>query len=278
MFGRRDTSSSFPLDKKGRPDTFAWLEEGLPYEGLRLSMPKSPDTAYSAKRSSCGHVPNTPSTSTSYASTDDASTLGRHASISTARTGKTARFSQDDDATICGVPTSLKRSDSMDKPLPEIPFPGFADFRLSQISARQSQFAARQSAAESDIDPQVQILVSSPTSTAFERDDEDDNNNDDAANADYSTPTATPARSPTPAPATATNTLAPPVDARPLSMADSVVSRDGGETVFFTPSPGRLSLGPLEYEVTPEGTRIVYTNEEGQRVSYVDPTAAQPAL
>jgi len=251
-----------PLDKK-RPDTFAWLQEGLPYD----DMPQSPETVYSAKRSSYGHVPNTPSTSTSYASTDDTSTLGRHASISTSRTGKTARFSQDDDdATICGVPTSLKRADSMDKPLPQIPFPDFANFRQSQISARQS-------AADSDLEAQVQIVVSSPTNTTFDRDDIDEQ-----VNADHSTPTATPARSPTPALTPATNSLAPPADARPLSMARSVSSQDGGETVFFTPSPGRLSLFPVEYEVTPEGTRVVYINDEGQRVSYVDPSAAQPAL
>jgi hypothetical protein len=122
-----------PLDNKS-PDTFAWLEDSLPYE----NMPQSPETAYSAKRSSYGHTPNTPSTSTSYASTDDTFTLGRHTNISTAWTGKIARFSQDDDATICGVPTSLKRADSIDKPLTQILFQNFANFRQSQIATRQS--------------------------------------------------------------------------------------------------------------------------------------------
>lgn len=255
------------MDKKGRPDTFAWLEEGLPYEGLRLSMPQSPETAYSSKGREHGHTPNTPSTSTSYASTDTASTIGRHASISTARSGKTACFSQDDDATICGVPTSLKRSDSIDKPLPEIPFADFAAFRQSQISARQS-------AAESDVDPQLQIVVSSPTATEFDRED------DEHVDAEQSTPTTTPARIPTPTldPRPALTSLAPPVDSRPLSVAHSLVSQDGGETVFFTPSPGRLSLLPVEHEATPSGARAVYINEEGQRVSCIDPSEAAPTL
>ncbi|KAG8809281.1 a-factor receptor, partial [Serendipita sp. 400] len=155
------TSTTMPMtsptmDKK-RPDTFAWLEEGLPFDELDYKLPTSPGTAYSPTKSHGGrpsHMPCTPSTSTSTSSTshlwDTTSTIGRHASISTARTGKTTRFSQDDyadDATICGVPTSLKRSDSMgDKPLPEIPFEDFAYFRQSQIDNRNRD-RERQSAA-----------------------------------------------------------------------------------------------------------------------------------
>ncbi|KAG8816471.1 hypothetical protein FRC18_000991 [Serendipita sp. 400] len=53
---------------------------------------------------------------------------------------------------------------------------------------------------------------------------------------------------------------------RPLS----VVSQDGGETVFFTPLAGRLSLAPADFEMTPSGLRLVYVDEEGQRVSMYD--------
>jgi hypothetical protein len=215
-----------PVDKK-RPDTFAWMDEDLPYEDPRYSMPQAPGLAYDAKKRR-SHTPCTPSTSTSYSSTDGASTIGRQDSISSSRSGKTMRDSQDDDdATICGVPTSLKRADSIDKPLPEIPFQDFRDFRRSQV-------AARQSAADVDLEAQVQIFVSSPTNTEFDHEDEEQ------ADMDHSTPVMP------------TRALAPPAEARPLSTAGSVLS-DGGETVFFTPAPARLSLFPMDHEVTVAG-------------------------
>jgi hypothetical protein len=234
-----ETGSTVPMttpsDKK-RPDTFAWMDEDLPYNEPRYSIPQAPSLAYDAKKRR-SHMPCTPSTSTSYSSTDETSTIGRHDSISSSRSGKTMRDSQDDDVTICGVPTSLKRADSIDKPLPEIPFPNFRNFR-------QSQIAARQSAADVDLEAQVQIFVSSPTNTEFDRED------DEQTGVDHSTPVVP------------TRSLAPPAEARPLSAAGSMLSEDGGETVFFTPSPGRLSLFPMDYEVTPGSTHAGPVNEE----------------
>ncbi|KAG8796921.1 a-factor receptor [Serendipita sp. 398] len=408
------TSTTMPMtspttDKK-RPDTFAWLEEGLPFDELDYKLPMSPGTAYSPTKNHGGrpsHTPCTPSTSTSTSSTshlwDTTSTIGRHASISTARTGKTTRFSQDDyadDATICGVPTSLKRSDSMgDKPLPEIPFEDFAYFRQSQIDNRnrdrerqsaalsihsassssaasigggrksrslslsqlmlptltqeqeqgyaeadnsfvlgdmdhhhhlhgldgdadgdQVQITARHSAAPSseldlELETQVQIFVSSPTSTTFtSRDPDHEHEHEEMPNmpnvpnvpndiersmtpkvavegeeGGRGTPTPS-VRFIEPIPRTRlpagpsdalsssvrsrlglapSRVATPPTDesrSRPLS----VVSQDGGETVFFTPLAGRLSLAPADFEMTPSGLRLVYVDEEGQRVSMYD--------
>ncbi|KAG8809402.1 a-factor receptor, partial [Serendipita sp. 399] len=333
-----------PTTDKKRPDTFAWLDESHPFEELDYKLPTSPGTAYSPTDCRSRHVPCTPSTSTSNSQLwDTTSTIGRHASISTARTGKTMRYSQDDDATICGVPTSLKRSDSMDKPLPGIPFEDFALFRQSQISNRDRQSAAisvhststtsrksrscslsqlmlptltqeqehagqmeedayeiqdvldqvqipgaRTSAAPSsdlNLEEQVQIFVSSPTSTSFtRREDEEEgmpNVPNDIERAMTPTPSVRFMNPVTPPAATATlpegpsatggSTLAPPRattttmamtanESRPLS----VVSQDGAETVFFTPLPGRLSLAPADFEMTPSGLRLVYVDEEGQ--------------
>ncbi|KAG8835259.1 a-factor receptor [Serendipita sp. 399] len=350
---KRDTTSTMPMtspttDKK-RPDTFAWLDESLPFEELDYKLPTSPGTAYSPTDRRSRHVPCTPSTSTSNSQLwDTTSTIGRHASISTARTGKTMRSSQDDDATICGVPTSLKRSDSMDKPLPGIPFEDFALFRQSQISNRNRQSAAisvhststtsrksrscslsqlmlptltqeqehtgqreedayeihdvfdqvqipaaRTSAAPSsdlDLEEQVQIFVSSPTSTSFTRREDDDEEMPNVPNdieramtptpsvrfmEPVTPPVAIPALPEGPS-AVGASTLAPPRaiatttmtanESRPLS----VVSQDGAETVFFTPLPGRLSLAPADFEMTPSGLRLVYVDGEGQRVSMYD--------
>ena len=107
---------------------------------------------------------------------------------------------------------------------------------------------------------QVQIFVSSPTNTGFTR------NEDGETDYDHSTPVMP------------TTSLAPPTDAsRPLSAAGSMLSEDGGETVFFTPSPGRLSLFPVDFEVTPEVTHNVRLNEEGQGAPVVTPSDATPA-
>jgi hypothetical protein len=202
----------------------------------------------------------------------------------------------DDEETICGVPTSLKRSDSIDKPLPEIPFDDFTRFRLSQISQRaaadrQSQHSSsnegnndsndsnvvvdderrqsRVSVASSSSrheeerpqpqvviltdennssldDPQVQIFVSSPTNTEFARSVGD-------ASEDQSTPVLVPR---TLAPPTNTSSPLNPANnlSAPSTRPSSMVSQDGGETVFFTPSPGRLSLGPIDFEQYPMPT------------------------
>jgi len=238
-----------PVDKK-RPDTFAWMDDGLPYDDALCTTPQTPSLAYDPKRRR-SHMPCTPSTSTSCTSADEASTIGRQDSISSSRSGKTMRVSQDDDdATICGVPTSLKRADSIDKPLPEIPFQNFTDFRRSQI-------AARQSVADVDLEAQVQIIVSSPTNTEFDREE------DGQSDVDHSTPVMP------------TRTLAPPTEARPVSTASSMLS-EGGETVFFTPSPGRLSLFPMDFDVIPGATPAPPVNEEGHPASSATSSSVSP--
>ncbi|PVF96423.1 STE3-domain-containing protein [Serendipita vermifera] len=314
-----------PIEKK-RPDTFAWLEEGLPFDDLpydSTKLPQSPDTAYTRSGHDGrddGYMPCSPSTSTSHASSnsfdkyggafdgDYQSTLGRQASISTARTARTSRTGhsktssfaafargrggsvgsynsangrEDDEETICGVPTSLKRSDSMDKPLPDIPFEDFAKFRRSLREAsnenngddgdndrRQSQVSVAssssrheqavvveeqerpqsqvESSSSSEVEPQVQVFVSSPTNTEFPR------TPIVGDSSEQSTPVFVP------------RTLAPPVASSPLNPANnlsapstrpsSMVSQDGAETVFFTPLPGRLSLGPVDLDEYPMPT------------------------
>lgn len=164
---RTTTSSSTaplrspPIDKK-RPDSFAWLDESLDkLDEEEGGLPRQPSLAYLPDThrardigTGYGHTPCTPSTSSSsafhgygghYGSDEgDEGTVGRHASISTAHTGKmragkSLSYDYDaDDATICGVPTSLKRSDSMssdtNKMLPGIPFEEFTEFRRERRS------------------------------------------------------------------------------------------------------------------------------------------------
>ena len=149
---------SLPNDKK-RPDTFAWLDESLDkLDEEERALPHQPSLAYlpDARRArdignGYGHNACTPSTSSSSAfhgryseSDEEEGTVGRHASISTAHTGKTRTgkgFSYDydaDDATICGVPSSLKRPDSMGsetgKGFQGIPFDEFTQFRRERRS------------------------------------------------------------------------------------------------------------------------------------------------